>query len=97
MFDFFFKDIRYEEYIGKTSSNTNKYSEPRLIKGLRLKGYIKVTTDGNGESTSCSIAYKTKEKIKPFSKLNGREVTECIPVEALFISEEDAGYISYVK
>lgn len=98
MFDEFFKDITYEEFQGLGDSNEPlPLLPPVSIKGLRLKGQIKVVHTDDGDQTTCTICYKTKQYIKPMSKLNGREVMECTPVNALWVSDERAGYLSYVK
>lgn len=97
MFDMFFKKLDYEEYNGVSNSQMPLYKEAIQIEGIRLKGQIKVITSDNGDSTTCNIVYKTKQKIIPLSKLNGRTVMECVPVNALWISENNAGYLSYVR
>jgi hypothetical protein len=97
MFDRFFKQLEYEEYIGISVTGQPTYANKKLIDGLRLKGQVKVVTSEEGDSTSCNIVYKTKQKIIPLSKINGRTVMECVPVNALWVSEDKAGYLSYVK
>lgn len=97
MFDYFFKDIKYEEYNGLTASNQPSYKSAVNIKGLRLKGQIKVTTSDDGDSTTCSICYKTQVEVKPLSKIEGRTVVDCTPVNALWVDEDKAGYLVYVK
>lgn len=94
MFDNYYSTIEYKEYVGLTDSGQPSYKNTVNIKGLRLKGQIKVSHSNDGDTTSCSIVYKTKEKIVPLSMINGREVMECVPVSGF---GRDCGYLSYVK
>lgn len=90
----YYEDLKYKRYTGKTSSNTDDYAETVIIKGLRLKGQIKVVHGEDGDTTTCSIVYKTKEPLVTKSFINGREIMECIPVAGLGLN---CGYLSYVK
>ena len=98
MFDLFnknFTELRYEKYglIGDTG--VSKLNPPSILMGLRLKGNMRVSINGNGEETVTStIQYRVGEYVPPNSKINGRLVTECVPINALGI---DTGYIVYVK
>lgn len=95
MFDNMYREkIKYKEYTGKTSSNTDSYAPERTIIGLRLKGKISVVHSDSGDTTTCSIVYKTKEKLVPGSFLNGREIMECVKVSGFGF---DCGYLSYIK
>lgn len=97
MFNRFFKQLEYEEYLGLGVTGQPTWKPVTEIEGLRLKGQIKVVTSEDGDSTSCNIVYKTMQKIVPLSKINGRTVMECVPVNALWVTEDKAGYLSYVK
>lgn len=90
----YYQDLKYKEYTGKTSSNTDSYAPETVIKGLRLKGQIKVVHSEDGDTTTCTIVYKTKEKLTPKSLINGREIMECVAVAGFGL---DCGYLSYVK
>ena len=95
MFNSIYRDeIKYKEYTGLNKSGQPSYKTEQIIKGLRLKGQIRVTTSDDGDSTTCNIQYKTPNKIVPLSQLNGRTVMECVKVAGL---GRDCGYISYVK
>lgn len=95
MFDnIYYQDVKYKEYIGKSASGTDNYKPEVLIKALRTKGEIKITHDKDGDTTTCTIQYKTKEKLIPKSMINGREIMECVPVAGFGIN---CGYISYMK
>lgn len=88
------QDIEYSEYIVLSQTGGASLKEPVTIKGLRLKGQLKVSTNSDGETTSCSIVYKTPIRIIPNSELNGRAVMECVKVSGFGLN---CGYISYVK
>lgn len=95
MFDnIYIDELTYREYVGLTNSGQPSYKPEVVIKGLRLKGKIRVVTNKDGDSTSCDIAYKTPFKIIPLSMINGRTVMECVKVPGL---GHNCGYISYVK
>lgn len=95
MFDFiYYQDLKYKEYNGKSDSNTDSYKAEVTIKGIRTKGQIKVEHSADGDTTSCNIVYKTKERLVPKSLLNGREIVECVPVAGFGL---DCGWLSYVK
>ena len=70
------------------------YYQDLKYKGIRTKGQIKVEHSADGDTTSCNIVYKTKERLVPKSLLNGREIVECVPVAGFGL---DCGYINYVK
>ena len=95
MFDNYFDDLKYKEYagMGKTGQ-ANSFKDTRLVKGIRLKGQLKNTHGTDGDTTTCTIVYKTKEYIVPKSMLEGREVMECVKVPAF---GRDHGYMIYVK
>lgn len=96
MFDTFYKNnIEYEEFDGLGSNQQPTFKSKVNIRGIRLKGQIKVVHTDDGDETTCTICYRTTQKIVPQSKLNGRIVMECTPVNALWI--DNAGFISYVK
>jgi hypothetical protein len=84
----------YKEYNGVNDSNNPIYKTSTNISGLRLKGQLKVTTSSDGDTTSCTIAYKTPQPLIPNSILNNRTIMECVKVQGLGY---DCGYISYVK
>jgi hypothetical protein len=90
----YYEDLKYREYTGKTSSNTDSYANTVIIKGLRLKGQIKVVHGEDGDTTTCTIVYKTKEPLVTKSFINGREIMECVPVAGFGLN---CGYLSYVK
>jgi hypothetical protein len=95
MFENIYRDeLHYKEYNGLTNSGQPSYKSEQVIKGLRLKGNIKVVTSKDGDSTSCTIAYKTPEKLIPLSMLEGRTIMECVKVQGL---GHDCGFVSYVK
>ena len=95
MFDnIYYQDVKYKEYQGKSASVTDIWARETTIKALRTKGNIHVTHGSDGDTTSCTIQYKTKEKLIPKSLINGREIMECVKVPAFGL---DCGYISYVK
>lgn len=95
MFDEFYEDIKYEQYIAESKSNTPHLLPAVYIKGLRLKnGRVKVSTSKDGDTSTCSIVYKTKEKINKHSKLNGREVVESVKLSTFGIYD---AYLNYVK
>lgn len=95
MFDnIYYEDLVYEEYNGLNDSNTESWKEPVNIKGLRLKGSIKVTHSSDGDSTTSSLVFKTKDKLIPKSRIDGREIIDCVPVPGLGIN---CGYMSYTK
>ena len=95
MFDNYFNDLEYREYAGMSQTGqANSFKEPRYIKGIRLKGQLKNTHSSDGDTTTCTIVYKTKEYVVPHSKLENREVMECVKVAAF---GRDHGYMVYVK
>lgn len=95
MFDNIYRDdLKYKEYTGLTNTNQPSYKPEQTIKGLRLKGKIKVVMNKDGDSTTCDIAYKTPNKLVPLSMINGRTIMESIKVPGL---GHNCGYISYVK
>lgn len=95
MFDNIYKDdLKYKEYIGVSNTNQPTYKQEQVIKGLRLKGKVKVVTSKDGDSTSCDITYKTPNKLVPLSTINGRTIMECVKVQGL---GHNCGYVSYVK
>ena len=95
MLDNIYRDeLKYREYLGENDSQQETFAPVRTIKGLRLKGNIKVTTGKDGDSTTCSISYKTPERLIPRSEINGRVIMECVKVAGL---GHDCGYVSYVK
>lgn len=90
----YYEDLVYEEYNGLNDSNTESWKEPTNIKGLRLKGSIKVTHSSDGDSTTSSLVFKTKDRLIPKSRIDGREIIDCVPVPGLGIN---CGYMSYTK
>ena len=95
MFDNIYRDeLKYREYTGLGKSGQPSYAPERVIKGLRLKGRIKVITDKDGDSTTCNIEYKTPEKLIPLSMIEGRTIMECVKVQGL---GHNCGWVSYVK
>lgn len=95
MFDDIYRDeLVYKEYMGLTNTNQPSYKPEQTIKGLRLKGKVKVVNDKDGDHTSCDIAYKTPEPLVKYSLINGRTIMECIKVPGL---GHNCGYVSYVK
>ena len=94
MFDILKEDLRYEEASYNTKTDTKILLAPVVIKGLRVKGSIKVTHSEGGDSTTCSIVYRTAEQLVVGSKLNGREIMESVKINSFL---HDAGYLNYVK
>ena len=95
MFDNIYKDdLKYKEYLGVSNTNQPTYKPEQVIKGLRLKGKVKVVTSKDGDSTSCDIQYKTPNRLVPLSTINGRTIMECVRVAGL---GHNCGYVSYVK
>ena len=95
MFDNIYTDnLKYKEYAGLNKSGQPSYKEEVTIKGLRLKGNLKVTTGEDGDSTTCTIQYKTPNRLIPFSTINGRTIMECVEIKRFGY---DCGYVSYVK
>lgn len=88
------EDLRYEQATYNTETDTKILLSPVIIKGLRVKGSIKVTHSEGGDSTTCSIVYRTKDKLVIGSKLNGREIMESVKINSFL---PDAGYLNYVK
>lgn len=87
-----FRDLEYRECVGFTDDNTPILKEEvTYVKGIRLKGQLKYTSGSDGDSTTSSITYKTLVELKPFSMLEGREITECVPLSM------SNGYKIYVK
>lgn len=89
----YYQKLIYQQYLGKTASNTDSYAEETIVMGLRIKGELKVVHSADGDTTTCTIVYRTKEPLVPKSLLNGREIMECVPVAGLGL---DCGYVSYV-
>lgn len=90
----YYQKLRYKEYKGKSSSNTDLYDDEILIDGLRIRGDIKITHSDDGDTTTCNIVYRTRDKLVAKSLLNGREIMECVPVAGLGLN---CGYVNYVK
>lgn len=88
------QEIEYREYIGLGKTGKASYKDTVKIKGLRLKGQLKFSTGSDGDTTSCSICYKTPTLIVKNSELNGRTVMECVKVSGF---GKNCGYVSYVK
>ena len=89
----YYQQLVYQEYLGKTASNTDNYGPETTIMGLRKDGHFKVTHGADGDTTICTIVYKTKEPLVEKSLINGREIISCLPVPGLGL---DCGYMSYV-
>lgn len=87
-------NLKYEQYIAESDSNTFSYKAPVYIKGLRLKGQYKFSTGKDGDSVSSNIVYRTKVKIPKHSKIDGHEVMESVAVDSAF---GNAGFLNYVK
>lgn len=87
-------ELKYEEASRNTETDTKILLAPVMIKGLRVKGSVKVTHSESGDSTTCSIVYRTKDKLVIGSKLNGREIMESVKINSFL---PDAGYLNYVK
>lgn len=94
MLDILIDDIKYEKCVTESKTNTPSLLAPVVIKGLRVRGNIKVTHSDNGDSTTCTIVYRTAEKIPAHSKLNGHEVMESVKINAF---GRNVGYLNYVK
>ena len=95
MFNNIYRDeLKYKEYTGLSNSGQPTYKPETTIKGLRLKGKIKVSTSEDGDVTTCDIQYKTQDKLKPLSQLNDRTIMECVEIKRFGY---DCGYVSYVK
>lgn len=95
MFDINYTDLDYEQYTGLNESNQPSYAAKTTIRGMRVKGEIKVIHNENdGDSTTCTICYRTNNRIVKNSRLNGREVVDCVPVSTFGLDE---AYLSYVK
>lgn len=95
IFDRFYKDLEYIECdgIGQTGQ-ANSFKEPRLVKGTIIGGKLVNETTKDGDTTICSLVYKTTEYIVKGSKLDGREVIGCKEIPAFNIYTE---YKVYVK
>lgn len=94
MFSNFHKDLHYKEFIGLSESNVNLYADEITIKGLRIKGQIKVTHSEDGDAVTCTICYRTDKKLVPKSLIEGHEIMECVPINSLMLH---TGYLNYVK
>lgn len=94
MFNIYHKPLKYKEFTGLSPSNTPMYANETTILGLRTKGNIKVIHTEDGDEVTCSIVYRTAFPLVPKSLLEGREIIECVPINALFLS---TGYLCYVK
>jgi hypothetical protein len=87
-------DTPYREYLGLSISGQPRYNEVKNIKALRLKGQYKVINSSDGDSTTCTIVYKTLIPLIPNSELDGRTIVECVKIYGLGL---DCGYMIYVK
>ena len=88
------QSLKYEERNYDSKTNSKILLPPVYIKGLRVKGNIKVSHSKDGDTTTCSIVYRTAIKIPEGSKLNGREVMESVPINSII---PNSGYLNYVK
>lgn len=94
LFSAFHKPIKYREYDGLSDSNVPLYKPATDIKGLRIKGQTKVVHTEDGDQVTCTIVYRTDDQLVPKSMLDGHEIMESVPVNALML---DTGYLNYVK
>lgn len=94
MFDEFHQNLTYKRFVGLTPSDTALYDSEVTVKGLRVKGQIKVVHSEDGDTTTCTICYRTQQQLVPKSLLEGREIMESVPINALGL---DTGYLNYVK
>lgn len=95
LFSAFYNDLEYKEFDGLTDTNTGVvYKNPVKIKGLRIKGQTKVIHTEDGDQVTCTIVYRTDDKLVPMSLLEGHEIMESVPINALML---DTGYLNYVK
>jgi hypothetical protein len=86
--------VNYEEYNGIGVTGQPQYKETKQLKALRLRGTTSINYADDGDSTSASYVYKTIDHIVPRSRINGREVIDCVKVEGF---GRNCGYMSYVK
>lgn len=93
----FLKDLKYKKYLGKNDSGQGVYDDETTIKGIRVKGHYKETNNGDGDTTTANIEYKTEKPIPVHSKLENREVVDCYAVNCLWFEEGTCGYTVIVK
>lgn len=94
MIDSYFDSLKYKEFIELNKSGQPQYKPERIVKGLRLSGRLKIVHTESGDYTESSVIYKTVEKLKAQSLLEGREIMECVHVPGLGYN---CGYMSYLK
>lgn len=94
MFSYFHKPLKYKEFIGLSDSNVPLYNNVEDIMGLRIKGQTKVVHTEDGDEVTCSIVYRTDEKLVAKSLIDGHEIMESVPINGLMLN---TGYLNYVK
>lgn len=94
MYNIYKDKVRYERVRMENDSNTHTLDQPVIIDALRLKGNYSVTTSESGDSVTCSVVIRTKEKIPKYSRLDGHEVVDSVRVDSIL---KNAGYINYLK
>lgn len=95
MFDnIYYQTLQYKKYIGLNDAGHEIYEKEVDIKGLRLKGQIKIVESSDGDYSTSTVCYKTPMYIVPNSLINGRTVMECYEVAGMGLN---CGFISYVK
>jgi len=94
MFDYYHKPLKYKEFDRLSDSNVPLYKQATEVMGLRTKGQTKVVHSEDGDSVTCTIVYRVTEPLVPKSILDGHEIMECVPINALMLQ---TGYLVYVK
>lgn len=95
MFSYFHKPLKYKEYIGLSDSNQPLYNPETEVLGLRTKGQTKVVHTEDGDEITCTIVYRTDQQLVKQSLLDGHEIMESVPINALMLTP--TGYLNYVK
>lgn len=80
--------------VNTSDTGVKKLAKPVEIRGLRCKGYNKVTTSKDGETVTSSVIFRTPDKIVVGSKLDGHTVMDCVAIDSF---ADAAGYLSYCK
>jgi hypothetical protein len=94
MFDYFHKPLRYKEFDGLTDSDQPIFKPETTVLGLRVKGQTKVIHGEDGDAVTCTIVYRTAEPLVPKSFIEGHEIMESVPINAMMLS---TGFLNYVK
>lgn len=94
LFSPYYKKYKYREYDGLSDSNVPLYKPVVEIGALRKSGQTKVVHTEDGDQVSCNIVYRTDDQLVEHSMLDGHEIMESVPINALML---DTGYLNYVK